>query len=174
MPAKNPRLTITLQPAIAAQLAELSRLTGDSQSSIIADLMGQASPVFDRVIRVLSAAQQAKSELKDRLASDLEAAQSKIEAQLGIVMQDFDAYTGDLLAEVDQVRRRARRTTREDAQAPQAVADAPASTPLSNRGVRSDPEKTKSQTTKKVYGRSVPAKQKHEKQAEKQPLKVVP
>lgn len=174
MPAKNPRLTITLQPAIAAQLAELSRLTGDSQSSIIADLMGQASPVFDRVIRVLQAAQQAKAELKDRLASDLETAQSKIEAQLGIAMQDFDAFTGDLLAEADEVRRRARRTTRRDAAASRAAVDGHASTPLSNRGVRSGPEKTKSQITKKGYGRSVAVKQKHEKQAEKQALKVVP
>lgn len=174
MPAKNPRLTITLQPSVAAQLAELSRLTGDSQSSIIGDLMAQASPVFDRVIRVLSAAQQAKADLKDRMASDLEKAQAKIEKQLGIVMQDFDAFTGDLMTEVDAVRRRARRTTREDAAAPHAVADAPASTPLSNRGVRSDPKKAKSQTTRTAYEGSEPAKQKREKQAKKQPLKVVP
>jgi hypothetical protein len=137
MPAKNPRLTVTLQPAIAAQLAELSRLTGDSQSSIIADLMGQASPVFDRVIRVLQAAQQAKAELKERMASDLEQAQAKMEKQLGIMLRDMDVYTGDLLSEVEEVRRRARRTTRESAEAPHAADDAPASTPMSNRGVRS-------------------------------------
>lgn len=178
MPAKNPRLTITLQPAIAAQLAELSRLTGESQSSIIADLMGQASPVFDRVIRVLSAAQQAKAELKDRMASDLEKAQAKIEKQLGIMMDDLDLYTGDLLSEVEEVKRRARRTTREDAAAPLAVADAPALTPLSNRGVRSDPKKAKSQSKTTGYVGSELAKQKHEKQAKKQAkkqaLKVVP
>ena len=149
MPAKNPRLTVTLQPAIAAQLAELSRLTGDSQSSIIADLMGQASPVFDRVIRVLQAAQQAKAELKDRMASDLGQAQAKMEKQLGIMMGDLDVYTGDLLSEVEEVRRRARRTTREGAPAPHAAADAHDSTPMSNRGVRStaNPVKTKNRRT---------------------------
>lgn len=151
MPAKNPRLTITLQPALAAQLAELSRLTGDSQSAIIADLMSQAAPVFDRVIQVLQAAKQAKSELKQRMASDLDQAQAKIEKQLGIVLDDFDDYTGSLLAEVEAVKRRARRKPREDARAPHAGADAPALTPLSNRGVRSDPQTRKTQGKSRAY-----------------------
>jgi len=174
MPAKNPRLTITLQPALAAQLAELSRLTGDSQSSIIADLMSQAAPVFDRVIQVLQAAKQAKSELKERMASDLDQAQAKIEKQLGIVLDDFDDYTGSLLAEVEAVKRRARRKPREDARAPHAGADSPALTPLSNRGVRSGPEKTKSPIAKMGYVPFELAKQKREKQAKKHALKVVP
>jgi len=174
MPAKNPRLTITLQPAVAAQLAELSRLTGDSQSSIIADLLAQAAPVFDRVIKVLQAAQQAKFELKERMAADLDQAQAKIEQQLGLVLDDFDAYTGSLMSEVEAVKRRARREPREDAAAPHAGAAAPALTPLSNRGVRSDPGKTKSPIAKMGYVPFELAKQKREKQAKKQALKVVP
>jgi len=174
MPAKNPRLTITLQPAVAAQLAELSRLTGDSQSSIIADLLAQAAPVFDRVIKVLQAAQQAKFELKERMAADLDQAQAKIEQQLGLVLDDFDAYTGSLMSEVEAVKRRARRKPREDAAAPHAGAAAPALTPLSNRGVRSDPGKTKSPIAKMGYVPFELAKQKREKQAKKQAFKVVP
>jgi len=174
MPAKNPRLTITLQPAVAAQLAELSRLTGDSQSSIIADLLSQAAPVFDRLIKVLQAAQQAKFELKERVAADLDQAQAKIEQHLGLVLDDFDAYTGSLMNEVEAVKRRARRKPREDAAAPHAGAAAPALTPLSNRGVRSDPGKTKSPIAKMGYVPFELAKQKREKQAKKQALKVVP
>ena len=109
MPTKNPRLTVTLQPGTSAQLAELSRLTGDSQSAIIADILEKSSPVFDRVIKVLSAAEQAKAELKGRMAADLEQAQAKIESQLGLALDGFDAYTGSLLEEVEAVRRRARR-----------------------------------------------------------------
>ena len=56
MTTQNPRLTITLQPTIAAQLKELSRLTGNSQSSLIAELLDGSSAVFARVIQVLTAA----------------------------------------------------------------------------------------------------------------------
>lgn len=174
MPAKNPRLTITLQPAVAAQIAELSRLTGDSQSSIISDLLDQAGPVFDRVIKVLQAAQQAKSELKQRMAADLDQAQAKIEQQLGLVLEDFDACTGSLMNELQAVKRRARRKPREDATAPHAGAAAPALTPLSNRGVRSGPEKTKSPIAKMGYVPFELAKQKREKQAKKHASRVVP
>ena len=61
MPAKNPRLTITLQPTLAAQLRKLSELTGNSQSSLIGDLLEGSGPVFDRMIKVMEAAKTAKS-----------------------------------------------------------------------------------------------------------------
>ena len=138
MPTKNPRITVTLQPATSAQLVELSRLTGDSQSAIIADLLEQSAPVFERVIKVLSAAAQAKAELKGRMASDLEQAQAKIESQLGLALDGFDAYTGSLLQEMESVRRRARRAP---AGAERCEVSAGArgahATPPSNRGVRS-------------------------------------
>ncbi len=133
MPTKNPRLTVTLQPGTSAQLAELSRLTGDSQSAIIADILEKSSPVFDRVIKVLSAAEQAKAELKGRMAADLEQAQAKIESQLGLALDGFDAYTGSLLEEVEAVRRRARRSV----SAVPGAGRRARSTPPSNRGVRS-------------------------------------
>ena len=59
MPAKNPRLTITLQPVLAAQLRRLSELTGNSQSALIAELLEGSEPIFTRMIQVLEAAEQA-------------------------------------------------------------------------------------------------------------------
>ena len=56
MATKNPRLTITLQPSLAAQLRRLSELTGNSQSSLIAELLEGSGPVFDRMIKVMEAA----------------------------------------------------------------------------------------------------------------------
>lgn len=137
MPTKNPRLTVTLQPATSAQLAELSRLTGDSQSAIIADILEKSAPVFDRVIRVLSAAEEAKAELKGRMASDLDKAQAKIERQLGLALAGLDEYTGSLLDEVEAVRRRARRAPADGKRSAAAGARRARSTPPSNRGVRS-------------------------------------
>lgn len=137
MTTKNPRLTITLQPGTSAQLVELSRLTGDSQSAIIADILEKSAPVFDRVIKVLSAAEHAKAELRGRMASDLEQAQAKIESQLGLALDGFDAYTGSLLEEVEAVRRRARRAPVDGKRSAATGARRARATPPSNRGVRS-------------------------------------
>lgn len=137
MPTKNPRLTVTLQPGTSAQLAELSRLTGDSQSAIIADILEKSAPVFERVIRVLAAAEEAKAELKGRMASDLDKAQDKIERQLGLALEGLDQYTGSLLDEVEAVRRRARRVPPGQPGGGTSGARRARSTPPSNRGVRS-------------------------------------
>lgn len=136
MTTKNPRLTITLQPGTSAQIVELSRLTGESQSAIIADILEKSAPVFDRVIKVLSAAEHAKAELKGRMASDLDKAQSKIERQLGLALDGFDEFTGSLLDEVEAVRRRARRAPADGKRSAAAGARRARSTPPSNRGVR--------------------------------------
>ena len=83
MPAKNPRLTITLQPSLAAQLRKLSELTGNSQSALIGDLLEGTGPVFDRMIQVLEAAKSAKESIRGKLADDMEHAQAKMEGALG-------------------------------------------------------------------------------------------
>ena len=54
------RLTITLQPTLAAQLRKLSQLTGNSQSALIGELLEGSGPVFDRMIQVMEAAKTAK------------------------------------------------------------------------------------------------------------------
>ena len=140
MPAKNPRLTITLQPSLAAQLRKLSELTGNSQSALIGDLLEGTGPVFDRMIQVLEAAKTAKESMRGKLADDMEQAQSKMEGALGVVLEGFDQFTGSLLDEAEAVTRRARRKgPASGARAPAGGLGAAAPTPISNRGVRSDP-----------------------------------
>ena len=144
MPAKNPRLTITLQPSLSAQLRKLSELTGNSQSALIADLLEGTGPVFDRMIQVLEAAKTAKESMRGKLADDMEHAQSKMEGALGLVLEGFDEITGSLLDEAEAVTRRARRKGPAGAaRAPAGGLGAAAPTPISNRGVRYDPKATK-------------------------------
>lgn len=140
MPAKNPRLTITLEPSLAAQLRKLSELTGNSQSSLIGELLEGSGPVFDRMIQVLEAAKVAKESMRGKIADDIEQAQAKMEGALGVVLEGFDQWTGSLLDEAEAVTRRARRGP-----APRGVSGpgAAAPTPISNRGVRYDPKATK-------------------------------
>lgn len=147
MTTKNPRLTITLQPMLAAQLRRMSELTGNSQSALISELLDGSTQVFDRVIKVLEAAEGAKQSIRGKVSADLEAAQGRIESQLQLVMSEFDDATLPLLDEVEAVKRRARRGTRRDADAPARHAMGAAPTPLSNRGVRYDPTTTKSVAT---------------------------
>lgn len=141
MPAKNPRLTITLEPLLAAQLRRLSELTGNSQSKLISEILDGSTAVFARVIEVLEAAKSATDSMKGKAAIDLEAAQSRVEAQLGLVLGEFEEATAPLLKGVETVTRRARKRTEGGGGTtrPKAVsAHAPATvTPPSNRGVRS-------------------------------------
>jgi len=159
MPTANPRLTITLQPLLAAQLRRLSELTGNSQSKLISEILDGSTEVFARVIKVIEAAQVATAAMKGKAAADMDAAQTRIEAQLGIVMEEFDSFSGDLLKEAEKVTRRARKgatsskgsaggtvavrgtslATGTPARSARSGASTIAAvlTPLSNRGVRS-------------------------------------
>jgi hypothetical protein len=163
MPAKNPRLTITLKPALAARLRKLSDLTGNSQSSMIAELLEGTEPVFDKMIEVLQAAQAAQASMRGKIANDMEQAQTKMEGALGVVMQGFDQFTDVLIDESKAVQRRARRVGHASAaQAPRAAPAAASPTPLSNRGVRS-----LTNTTKNIAQGQLPAKPKPKKEGAK-------
>ena len=164
MPTKNPRLTITLQPSLAAQLRRLSELTGNSQSALIADLLSGSGPVFDRLIQVLEAAEAAKGAMKGRITGEMEVAQSKIEGAMGIVMENFDLFTGSLLDEAEAVGRRARQG---HAKAGRGGRGGTPPTPLSNRGVRLDPKTRKTHSKSKAYEVPLSKSEQSQKQAKK-------
>ncbi len=144
MPAKNPRLTVTLAPETQARLRRISALTGTSQSSLIGTLLDTQGEVFDRLIRVLEAAEQAKEVMKGKqLAEDMKAAQQRIESQLGLALEDFDMSTHSLLKDAEAIKRRAKAGAKKSAGAPSRAGAAAKPTPISNRGVRSTPRKSK-------------------------------
>ena len=97
------------------------------------------------MIKVMEAAKTAKEAMRGKIAGDIEAAQAKIEGALGIALEGFDSFTGALLDEAEEVKRRARRKGAAGvARAPAGELGAAAPTPISNRGVRLDPIATKS------------------------------
>ena len=85
MATQNPRITITLHPETYAIVKELGRLNGESMSATVGGLLDQVAPVLQRIATVLTAAEQAKAAVKDRLADDMEEAQAKMEKSLGVV-----------------------------------------------------------------------------------------
>lgn len=136
MPTLNPRLSVTLKPSTSAQLHELSRLTGDSQSGIISEILEQSSIVFERLITVLQAAEIAKADLKQSAAADLDASQKRIESQLGLMLDDMTSSFQPLLQQAEMIKRRSRRAGGGRSSASTTTARREESTPISNRGVR--------------------------------------
>lgn len=159
MTTKNPRLTITMNPSLAAQLREMSRLTGNSQSALIADLLDGSGPVFDRLITVLRAAEGAKAAVKGRLAEDMGQAQAKMESHLGIAMDLFGDATQSLLDVSEEVKRRARKGAGGMPQAPTGDLSGAKRTPISNRGVRSTATTSKSIAPNRYPAKVSPGKQ---------------
>ena len=109
MPTKNPRLTMTLTPTLAAQLRRISELTGNSQAALVSELLEGQQTVFSKLIRILEAAHVAKGHMVAGLTEDMEKTQAKIEAQLGLVMDDFDEGFAPLVAEAEKITRRSGR-----------------------------------------------------------------
>ena len=156
MPAKNPRLTITLQPTLAAQLRRLSELTGNSQSALVSELLSGSGPVLDRIIHVLEAAKNATASMKGMVAAEIEEAQARMEKQLGLALEGFDDFARPILDIAEDVQRRSRKkgspgsAEGSPVSPPAGGAGVPAAsprgarrgataepTPISNRGVRS-------------------------------------
>lgn len=134
MPTQNPRLSITFKPSFVVRLRRLSELTGNSQGALAAELLEGCVPAIDRLIKLLEAAQGAKDDVLGKLQSDLAEAQTRVEAQLGLALDEADSITASLVEEAETIRRRgARGGTRRRAPAGALAAV----TPPSNRGVRS-------------------------------------
>jgi hypothetical protein len=161
MPAKNPRLTITLEPSLAAQLRRLSELTGNSQSSLVAELLSGSGPVLEKIITVLEAAKSATASMKGMIAAEIDAAQAKMEKQLGLALEGYDEFARPILDLAEDVQRRARKKSPGGGGEGASVSPrsggagvpeptqkgrkrpARGSTPMSNRGVRSVDNPTK-------------------------------
>lgn len=142
MPATNPRLTITLQPSVHALLRRLSELTGDSQSAVVGDLLLQSAPVFERMVRILEAAEKLKQQGKavsEEWKESLNTAQAEMEAQLGLVLDTLDTGEGTLLDVAEAIGRR-RAPAGRDASAARTDGAGRQPAPMSNRGVTPHPK----------------------------------
>lgn len=135
MPTPNPRLSVTLTPQLAAVLDRMSELTGNSKSSLVAELLDSSMPVFERMLTVLEAArtlqgqaEAAKADVRD----SLQAGQERLEAQMGLMLGHLDDMTRPVLDAAEKVTRRKARDGKRSA----ARADGAPAAPVSNRGVR--------------------------------------
>ena len=113
MATTKPRITVTLKPSTHAVLREMSRLTKNSQSQIIGELLEQAEPIFERMVQVIQAAKNAQADVKAKVLEGLEGAQGVLEQSLGLMTNDFHTRSLDLVDQLETVSRRARNARRE-------------------------------------------------------------
>lgn len=134
MPSVKPRITITLEPQVHEVLKRLSSLTGNSQSSMVCEILTDSLPVFERMVEVLAAAEKLRADAmssQQEIGRGLKLAHGRVERQLGLCLADLDETFQAVL---------------DAAVAPASVpvaAAVEASAPISNRGVRSTPEAKK-------------------------------
>ena len=106
MPTLNPRLTVTLSPSLSAVLSRLNEITGQSKSSIIAEVLQGTQPVMERMIQVLEAADKAKNALRKEVSEGFEEAETALNHQLGLTMDMFQKASGDLIENMETISRR--------------------------------------------------------------------
>lgn len=90
MPSKNPRLTLTLDPDIAFVLKRLSQLTGESQASLVSELLEGNKLAFVRLIRSLERVTRERADLVGRFSEDFDRSQSLLQAQLDEMLDEDD------------------------------------------------------------------------------------
>jgi hypothetical protein len=116
MTATNPRVSVTLRPKTAAILRRLSEVTGNSISSIIADLLEDSEPVYERAVKTLEAARWAMDEARKEAVKGQMRDQNEIhEKILGVFGPaqggEVDERQLDLLEDAGEIRRRGRRAS---------------------------------------------------------------
>ena len=90
MPTKNPRISVSLTPSLAALLNELAEETGDSSSSLVRGILMQTEPALGRMLQLVRAAKDAQGQIgagvgrsMQRAAETLEDALAAADARLG-------------------------------------------------------------------------------------------
>ncbi len=148
MPTTNPRISVTLTPAVSAVLKELSALSGNSQSSMVAELLETSVPIFEKVCTVLRAAATVQESAKTQFRENLERAHDALEAQMGLELGRMDDVSRPLLEAAEKVHRRGGGRARTGGRSSPPTGPAPAEktvaktasrTPVSNRGVTPTP-----------------------------------
>lgn len=126
MPATSPRINVTLPPEIYALYKSFAQVSGNSMSSMLAEIAVTSAPALERVLRVVIAAKEAEQARKDGMKQAFQQA----EAELQPLLDQASSTLGVALAHIE------RAATAKPAEAQPAGRRRPGP-PASNTGVRS-------------------------------------
>lgn len=108
MPAKNPRLSVVLPPALAATLAALAEETGDSASSLVRGLLEQSHPALQRMLELVKAASAAKGQIGSGVAEALHRVQDDLERSMLQAEGLLARASSDLVTQAETISGRKR------------------------------------------------------------------
>lgn len=133
MKSTNPRITVTLTPGVYSVLREMSRLTGNSQSALVGDLLESSLPVFERLVSTLAAAAAVEEAAKSEIAAGMQRAQHRLEAQLDLGLAEFDVASRPVLDAAEKIARRGPRSVSTPVPVTRGSGPHPGSKPRSTR-----------------------------------------
>jgi hypothetical protein len=111
MPTENPRVNVTLSPALFHLVSAMARGQRASKSQVLRELLEAAEPALQRVVALMDAAEKAKGAVKAEFGESLQRSQDVIESELARQLESVDGITADLVSMAERIegRRPARR-----------------------------------------------------------------
>lgn len=70
--ARKPRLQVAIEPEVDVLLKEMSEMTGESVSGLVADLLLSLAPALEQSLDAMKMAKNLEQEARDRVAQRLE------------------------------------------------------------------------------------------------------
>lgn len=90
MSTNKPRLTLTLEPDVAAQVERLARLQGCPKSRVLTELLEGIGPMLSKVADTLELAMKVQKSAKAGLARAVEETEAELQPMLAAVISAYD------------------------------------------------------------------------------------
>lgn len=90
MATDKPRVNVTLEPSTYELLRRAAAAQHTSMSKVVAELVESVAPMFERLVSIADALEQAPEEIRATLRGASEAAEPAIMQQLGGASADFE------------------------------------------------------------------------------------
>jgi hypothetical protein len=103
MATTKPRITISLTDRQYAVLHSMSKSTGKPMSSTVVELLDSAVPALERMAVAFQRLDAANEQQRLAAVNRLDAVQSKMDALVDRVVDQFDMFAGNLASSIDTV-----------------------------------------------------------------------
>lgn len=135
MPTSNPRINVTLSPALDALVGQLAKHERISKAMVLRELLEAAEPSLKHAVALMEAAQGATAAARKRVVEGMDEAIAKAEIVSAEMLGFLSEKTNDLFEVEETIKGRRPAAS---ASVARVAAVSPASRPpISNRGVKS-------------------------------------
>lgn len=96
MATMKPRITITLEPDQHDVLRRLADLQRTSMSKIVAEFLGEVTPILENVANALEAVQRASSDARAKFVRTAEVAEEELRPLAEFARSQFDMFAAEI------------------------------------------------------------------------------